>query len=275
MPLRAVVLGTLLAASLIVAPMAAADECVGQGCPAVTPVDHETIAVIGSTRETTMGNGDHGYSDIPGPHPPVVSYILDPQLRADPVSGRPCAFMGQTPGDPNSAAALAAETAAQRLIAQYGLCSNSPAAPPNQPTPGQAAAEAFEKHVPLPSPTMQIPPGYSITGTRAYLQIGGPQRLDPAPIAVFGYTVVLHVESSYDVDWGDGTVDRAKTSQGGRYPNGDLWHVYENTGTYTVTVTQHWTATYTINGTTGTIADVLLTTGVLQLPVTEAQAVVN
>jgi len=202
-------------------------------------------------------------------------YILDPQLRTDPVTGRPCAYMAQTPGDPNSAAALSAETEAQHLIGEYGLCSNSPPVT-NQPSPAMAAAEAFQKHVPLPSPTFAIPPGSSITGTRAYMQIGGPSRLDPDPINVFGYTVILHVTSSYDIDWGDGTAPTTNTtSQGGRYPDGDLWHVYQTTGTDTVVVTQHWTATYTINTTQGTIEGVLATSGSMQLPVRQAQAVID
>ena len=53
-------------------------------------------------------------------------------------------------------------------------------------------------------------------------------------------------------------------------------YVYDNTGTYTVTVTQHWTATYNIAGTaTGHINDVLHTANTMPLPVHQAQAVVD
>jgi hypothetical protein len=163
---------------------------------------------------------------------------------------------------------------AQRLITSYGLCSDSPR-PAVTPTPAAAAAEAFEKHVKLPAPSMQIRPGYSITGTRAFLEIGGPQKLDPTPIAVFGYSVTLHVTSRYDVDWGDGIRTTGATTQGGPYPNGDISHVYTDTGTYQVTVTQRWTATYDISGTQGAINNVLQTTQSIALPVRQAQAVVD
>jgi hypothetical protein len=67
------------------------------------------------------------------------------------------------------------------------------------------------------------------------------------------------------------------TSQGGRgYPDGDVFHVYESKGVYTVTVTQHWTATYDIAGSgNGAITDVLSTTSSMQLPVDAYQAVVT
>jgi hypothetical protein len=113
------------------------------------------------------------------------------------------------------------------------------------------------------------------------MQIGGPQRLDPAPIDVFGYQVRLHIASTYDIDWGDTTpthITKNVKSQGGPYPDGDVWHVYETKGAYTVRVTQRWTATYEIAGpapATGTIADVLETTTSQELPVSEAQAVVD
>ena len=267
----ACVAGALLTGSV----PAGADTCNSDGCPTVTPPSADEVAITGWTRETTMGNGGQ-LGHVPGPHPPVVTYIIDPQLRTDPITNKPCAYLAQTPGDPNSPQALTAETRARQLIAAYGLCTNSPR-PSTTPTPAAAAAEAFEKHIKLPTPTLQIRPGYSITGTRAFLQINGPQQLDPDPIDVFGYTVTLHITSRYDIDWGDRTTPTTgATSQGGPYPNGDLWHVYDNTGTYTVTVTQHWTATYNIAGTaTGHINDVLHTANTMPLPVRQAQAVVD
>ncbi|MDQ1397051.1 MAG: hypothetical protein QOG64_2310, partial [Acidimicrobiaceae bacterium] len=249
-------------------------------CSAVSAPDSETIAVTGSTvadqfRPTTRPAGPRG----PATPVAIPTYILDPQLLTDPVTGKPCAFLGQVPGDPGSVAELNAENTAMKLIGQYGLCSNSPP-PPQRPSPGAAAAQAFEQDVKLPTPTFSIPPGYSITGTKTFMKFSSPQRIDPAPIDVLGYAVTLHVTSSYDIDWGDASPDRISrgvTSDGhGGYPDGDVWHVYADRGDYTVTVTQRWTATYEIAGVgPGTIADVLSTTNSMALPVKEAQAVVD
>jgi hypothetical protein len=251
----------------------------------VKPKSPTEVLVYGSSNQGSQNNYGH---DLPGGHGhpgggPVVpppTYILDPQVRTDPQTGQPCVYVGQTPGDPSSAAEAAAEAKAQLLLSRMGLCSNSPPIP-RQASPGAAAAEAFEKDVKLPAPTFEIPPGYSITGTKAFMQIGGPKGIDPAPIQVFGYQVVLHITSSYDIDWGDQSADHIEKnvqSQGGPYPDGDVWHVYDAKGTYPVTVTQRWTATYQILGAalaSGTIADVLSTTTTQQLPVSEAQAVID
>ena len=59
-------------------------------------------------------------------------------------------------------------------------------------------------------------------------------------------------------------------------PDGDVFHVYESKGTYAVTVTQRWTATYDIaGGQPGTITDPLSTSSMSQLPVRAFQAVVT
>ena len=164
-------------------------------------------------------------------------------------------------------------------MATLPLCANSPR-PPTKPTPGAAAALAFQQIVTLPKPTFAIPPGSSVAGTRAFMVINGPMRMDPAPINALGYTVTLHVSSTYDIDWGDTTDTRFSkgvASQGGRgYPDGDVFHVYESKGNFPVTVTQRWTATYEIAGSqAGTIADALVTSSTMQLPVNAYQAVVT
>jgi hypothetical protein len=214
----------------------------------------------------------------PAPGRPVT-YILDPTLRVDPATGQVCVYVGQIPGEPGSAAEVSNEVKTLELLADHELCQGSPR-PPVQPTPGAAAALAFEQLVTLPQPTMSIPPGYTVAGLRTYLVIGGPQQLEPGPIDALGYAVTLHITSTYDIDWGEVGPDRVSThvtSQGGRgYPDGDVFHVYERKGAYPVTVTQRWTATYEIaGGESGTIADVLATSVSLVLPVRAYQAVVT
>jgi hypothetical protein len=207
-----------------------------------------------------------------------VTYILDPTVRIDP-SGQVCVYVGEIPGEPGSIAEQTNEAHTFELLGMYPLCQGSPR-PPAQPTPGGAAALAFEQLVTLPQPTISIPPGYTVAGLRTYLVIGGPQRLDPEPIDALGYSVTLHITSTYDIDWGEDGPDRYATrvtSQGGRgYPDGDVFHVYTTKGTYPVTVTQRWTATYEIaGGESGTIADVLSTSATSSLPVRAYQAVVT
>ncbi|MBW3615720.1 MAG: hypothetical protein KY439_10500, partial [Actinobacteria bacterium] len=77
------------------------------------------------------------------------------------------------------------------------------------------------------------------------------------------------------VDWGDGTVERNIRRRGGPWPEGDITHVYTHVGTYTVTVTQRWTATWRVGSQQGVIADRLVTTGSLPIEARQLQAVRN
>ncbi len=64
------------------------------------------------------------------------------------------------------------------------------------------------------------------------------------------------------------------TSQGGPYPNGDPRHQYIERGRATIRVTQRWTARWEAGGESGTLADRLVTTSSLVLPIEELQSVV-
>lgn len=100
-----------------------------------------------------------------------------------------------------------------------------------------------------------------------------------------GQQVSLKVDSTYDIDWGDPRPDESKangtaritgtTSQGGPYPNGDLRHQYIERGGATIKVTQRWTARWSAGGESGTLADRLLTTSSLALPIEEIQAIIT
>ena len=275
MPLAALALALMSRGQLAVA---AGPVCPGSaGCPTVTAPSPESLLVKNLGDEERKRPGPQSSHVVPVGKP--VTYILDPTLRVDPATGQPCVFIGEVPGEPGSITETNNEAHAFELLGVYPLCQGSPR-PPAQPTPGGAAALAFEQLVTLPQPTMSIPPGYTVAGLRTYLVIGGPQRLDPEPIDALGYSVTLHITSTYDIDWGEDGPDRNAThvtSQGGRgYPDGDVFHVYTSKGTYPVTVTQRWTATYDIaGGGSGTIADVLSTSATSALPVRAYQAVVT
>jgi hypothetical protein len=125
--------------------------------------------------------------------------------------------------------------------------------------------------LPLPTPTVRVQPGEAIVGLLAYLEIGGPQTAN-FNVTILGVPVTVTATSTYEVDWGDGSPPAVDlTTQGGPYPDGTITHAYQNSGHFTITVTQHWTATWTAQGAVGTIGG-LFTIGRLDLPVIEVQA---
>ena len=127
------------------------------------------------------------------------------------------------------------------------------------------------EQIPLPAPTLRVRPGEAMVGRLAYLEIGGPRTVQWSGV-VLGEPVTVSATSTYDVSWGDGTSpDTGLTSQGGPWPGGDITHAYQYAGDHTIVVTQRWTATWTTEGTSGTIANVLFTAGTLRLPAFDVQ----
>lgn len=163
-----------------------------------------------------------------------------------------------------------------RLTDRYPLCPDSEP-PPARPAPSALADAFWQDQVPLPRPLPSVQPDDGITGIPVYLQIDGPQE-GTWSFETFGITITISATSTYDIDWGDGTVETGITSQGGPYPDGDLVHGYQWKGTYDIVVTQQWTATWTASGAGagggGTITGVLQTVGIVEdFVVTEVQAV--
>ena len=163
-----------------------------------------------------------------------------------------------------------------RMADRYPLCADSEALPA-RPAPSALADAFWQDQVPLPKPQPSVQPADGITGIPVYLQIAGPQE-GTWSFETFGITITISATSTYDIDWGDGTVETGITSQGGPYPDGDVVHGYRWKGTYDIVVTQQWTATWTASGADGssggTIAGVLQTVGIVEdFVVTEVQAV--
>lgn len=160
--------------------------------------------------------------------------------------------------------------------------SGAPAPPP--PTPLEAAYQAWYTEVVLPDPTLATNPTRAITGLDTFLTVGGPQTVTWSGTAL-AHQVRLDVSSTYDIDWGDPRPDASQpngraritgtTSQGGPWPHGNLRHQYIERGPVTIQVAQRWTAHWSAGGQSGTLADRLLTTSSLVLPVEELQAVVT
>jgi len=157
---------------------------------------------------------------------------------------------------------------ARGQVGALGFC---PAIPPPSVT-----AETFLTSRQLPNPSLQIQPGEAVVGLLAYLQINGQTTKTFVIQDGFGNTITIVAIGSYQVDWGDGTVDNVGQDAGGPYPNGDVTHAYQKSGTVTITVTETWTATWSSTGVLGNLAGGIpgrTTVGVLpNFPVHEVQA---
>lgn len=242
----------------------------------VTPVKHNEVRLELTQARDVPAAQEQAQRRNPRPQPAAkpIEYIMDVELRTDPVTGGRCAYLFNRPGDPLGSEAAENELRSLRLVPAYGVCSNSPVAPRARPTPGVAAALAWERQVQLPGPSLRIAPGWALTGKTAYLEVMGPRELNREYEAL-GYPITIDATSTLDVDWGDGTVERGIRRRGGAWPEGDITHVYTDLGTYTVTVTQRWTANWRVGTQRGVIADRLVTIGSLQLEARQVQAVRN
>ena len=143
---------------------------------------------------------------------------------------------------------------------------------PPPPPPPELIAERTIVNLPLPVPEPEIDPGYAITGLRAYLETGDARRRTWESVDTVLGPLRVEATSTYTVDWGDGTTTGPHSSTGGEYPDGDITHVYQRTRVVDVTVTQGWTAPWSLAGRTG-IVDGLVTTGTIEdMAVREVQA---
>ncbi len=135
------------------------------------------------------------------------------------------------------------EQRALRAVGQYGLCPdpNDPGGEPVVFDPA-AMAQEFWTEIGLPQPQAEIDPGWAITGLRAYMETKQ-TTLDPLTDAIATPLgpLRLRATSHYEVDWGDGTVERY-TIEGGPWPNGGINHLYQTSQLYDVVLRQVWTA---------------------------------
>jgi hypothetical protein len=148
----------------------------------------------------------------------------------------------------------------------------APVPPPLTPT---EIVERTIVNVRLPSPDPNIDPGYAITGMKAYLETGNSTRhtFDAIPTVLGPLSITA--TSTYTVDWGDGTTTGPHSSNGGKYPNGSITHVYRDAETLDITVTQNWSAQWSLAGQSGTIGGLSSSGALPNFVVREVQAVRN
>lgn len=211
----------------------------------IRPLDPHTINILGGTdADTQAGPGSSSAQAAGLSQIPFEPFMIPPPCPA-----------GFTPG-----------------LGLFSFCVMPGHATASPPAPGTVADQAWQHLVPLPHPTAAVRPGEAIVGHLAYLEIGGPRTIHWSGVAL-GVPVSIAATSTYDVDWGDGTPpDTGLTTQGGPWPTGTITHAYQFAGNFVITVTQRWTANWTAEGASGTIANALFTTGTLLLPAREVQA---
>ena len=151
-----------------------------------------------------------------------------------------------------------------------GKPGRAPLPPPLTPT---EVVERTLVNVRLPSPEPNIDPGYAVTGLKAYLETGNRTQHSFQRIPTVLGPLSITASSSYTVDWGDGTTTGPHESTGGKYPDGTITHVYSDAETVDITVTQHWTAQWSLAGQSGTITGLRSSGELPDFVVREVQAV--
>ncbi len=233
--------------------------------------------VVSGSSDLRRGQVDNGRSaTVPAPVDPTAGAVLVPQVLLDP-NGHRCLYASSTSGDGSGAAAANGEASFQLLVRSLPLCPNSPVNTAPAPSPLAAVEYAWRRDVPLPTPAPNIDPGYALTGKSAYLETGDATRFGPVGVQELGYAITLSAVGTYEVVWGDGsTSGPGIASAGGKWPGGDVTHVYDLAGTYRLRVIETWRGHYVVNGVSGDIADAITTEGDLPAFVAhQVQAVLN
>lgn len=186
----------------------------------------------------------------------------------------PCLALGPANPAPN------ATVSAWLATVQFPNCPPAPAGPAPPALNPQAIAVQFWQTIPLPAPKPDVPPGYAITGKTAYLVTNGsvapPPYTERTPLGI----LTIRAAGSYTVDWGDAhdpssAADGPYPFEGQPWPNGRITHVYDFAGSYTVTVTESWTARWSLAGAQGTLVGLRTTATIPTFRVEQLQAVLT
>lgn len=262
------------AAALVVAGLLAAAlpaggiDVVGEG-EAITGEGRVTV-----TRPPGGPGGGGGGGGRPALGPEEL--IAEAELRFDAGTGGRCLAVRSRPGDPNSSEALAAEARIIDLSGRYPPCPGAEAGPavPAAPSPAAIAELVWRDRMVLPRPEPRIAPGWAVAGKRAHLELGGPRSASGTFDALGATVTISATVTSFDVDWGDGTLERGRTGSGGPWPTGDVHHAYARAGDFDVVVVQRWRGTWQIGALGGVVRGTLSTEGRIEdLEVREVQAV--
>ncbi|MGH9307623.1 MAG: hypothetical protein ACRD0I_12180 [Acidimicrobiales bacterium] len=165
------------------------------------------------------------------------------------------------------------------LLRVYKLCTSYPGGA-KQPTPilpQILAGQFWQAHGQnlLPHPRPYIAPGFALTGKLAYLETNSPlvdSFSDSTPIGV----LTIQVKGQYLVNWGDGSSPQGPiTIAGTPYPTPNITHVWDQMGSYDVTVTENWTATWTLAGQSGSLGGLSTSGTIPGLAVEQVESIIN
>lgn len=156
-------------------------------------------------------------------------------------------------------------------------------APTIDPTPALEFAASIVDQLPRPAPIVE--PGEALTGLRMHLELG--PELTPGEPLTFERTrtlalgevtvpVTVSAVGTYTVDWGDGSPVETHDRAGRGYREGApaVTHVWQDRGTYSVTVQDTWVLTVRAEGVGTFTLRRTLTPRTRDVPVTEVQAVI-
>lgn len=205
-----------------------------------------------------------------GPVQIALDYFDEASTAPD---GLPCiGSVGVPAGTPNIPVRVGGVAALAGL--GYEPCPTTPG-PPALPDPA-SYARAYSDTLPLPVPDPHVAPGEMIVGWRAFMETGVDLTVRFADTTPFG-PISIEATGQLNVDWDDGDGWAGPYDDpGSPYPDGRVWNIYIDDGSYDIEVVVEWTADWVFLGQTGTITDGLATSGTLaDFPVYEAQAVIG
>ena len=153
-----------------------------------------------------------------------------------------------------------------------------PRRPPAGPSPEELARRVFERVISLaPRPSISVAPArVGLTGLESFFWVGDDLAPVTAEAQAPGLTVTAEARPvRYRWDFGDGAGE--ETAHPGRpwTPRrpGDVGHLYETKGGYTVTVEAVWAARWRVNDGPWRALGYFETSGSLDYPVREMVAV--
>ncbi len=206
----------------------------------------ETGSIIYKVSGTTPGRGA----------PPVTPTTVTPTSQAP---RRAATFTASTCG-PRRMTASGSGGPTLYLPGPATLCATSTAITANPKTtpsvsPAGLAASVWSNKGTnlLPSPHPYIAPGEALAGLPGYLEVRAPLTASFSDPTRLG-TLVVHARAVVYVHWGDGTPTTGPYhSPGAPWPNGTITHYWDYDGTYRITVSEDWSATWSLAGASGTL----------------------
>lgn len=129
------------------------------------------------------------------------------------------------------------------------------------------------RYIPALKPDFD-PPGGSLTSVPVIFWTGQPTVFRPPSFTLSGHSVSITAKPTWRWVWGDGA-SAWKSVAGAQYPSRQITHQYRSPGSYNVSVTAVWQATYTVSGvgTFDVAGDVLRQSRNLAVPIKSARTV--